>query len=490
MMRTALALPALVVLFGATRAPQLVPGGGPWTAPEILHLRGTVDRLLRAPVLRGAQVGFIAIDTQRHTLLYARNADQEFMPASNFKLLVGSTALHRLGPNFSYMTTVAADAPQRSGIENGNIYLRGGGDALLSVADLRQAAATVAADGIHEVTGSVVTDASHFDAQRYGYGWSWDDLPYYYAPVITALELEDGVARVQIEQPSAIGSAPRVNVAPESTAFTVDDDLRAGPPGSANTIDVARPWNLPETIQLHGSYPLGDRSGGSFFVAVPDPESLAGDVFLKALESSGVTVANGVTRGKIAARPVVLWSHASLLMPQLLARFWYPSDNLMGELLLKELGVLGAGEPGTDEHGAAVERQFLRSVGVDPGTVTIADGSGLSQYDRITPRDLLAILEYDWRAPYREVVLDALPVAGVRGTLRRSFLGTSAEYHVFAKTGSISHVRTISGFIQTRTHGVVTFSLLVNQWMGEQQRGGASALARLRGAILSTIAQQ
>jgi D-alanyl-D-alanine carboxypeptidase/D-alanyl-D-alanine-endopeptidase (penicillin-binding protein 4) len=159
-------------------------------------------------------------------------------------------------------------------------------------------------------------------------------------------------------------------------------------------------------------------------------------------------------------------------------------------LFLKELGVVQAGEPGTDDHGIVLEQNFLRSIGVDPDTVTIADGSGLSQYDRITPADLVAILQYDWNSPNRDVVLDALPVSGVRGTLTHSYIGTPAERAVFAKTGSISHVRTISGFVRTRTHGAVTFSLLINQWMGEQQPKGAADLAKVRGDLFSQLAIQ
>jgi D-alanyl-D-alanine carboxypeptidase/D-alanyl-D-alanine-endopeptidase (penicillin-binding protein 4) len=186
----------------------------------------------------------------------------------------------------------------------------------------------------------------------------------------------------------------------------------------------------------------------------------------------------------------VLWRHESDKFPQLLAEFWYPSDNLMGELFLKELGVVQAGEPGSDDKGRLLEQAFLRSIGIDPNTVTIADGSGLSQYDRITPRDLLTILQADWNSPYRQIVLNALPVSGVRGTLENSYLHTPAEYQVFAKTGSISHVRTISGFVKTKTHGPVTFSFLINQWMGEDQPGGAAALAKVRAAVFSEFAQQ
>jgi D-alanyl-D-alanine carboxypeptidase/D-alanyl-D-alanine-endopeptidase (penicillin-binding protein 4) len=162
----------------------------------------------------------------------------------------------------------------------------------------------------------------------------------------------------------------------------------------------------------------------------------------------------------------------------------------MGELFLKELGVVQGGEPGTDANGRILEQAYLKSIGIDPFTVTISDGSGLSQYDRITPRDLLTILQADWNSPNRDVVLDALPVSGVRGTLKSAYLKTPAERAVFAKTGSISHVRTISGYVITKTHGPVTFSFMVNQWMDEDQPGGAGRLAKVRADLFSHIAVQ
>ncbi|HEY9085621.1 MAG TPA: D-alanyl-D-alanine carboxypeptidase/D-alanyl-D-alanine-endopeptidase [Candidatus Tyrphobacter sp.] len=467
-----------------------MPDGAPWTTAQIARLRHGIDALLRAPTLRGAQIGFLAIDATRAIVLYSRNADEEFMPASNFKLLAGSAALRRLGINFAYVTTVLADAAPSGGVLDGNLYLRGGGDSLLGAADLDAAAAAVAAAGVTRVTGSVVTDASHDDRQRLGYGWSWDDLPYYYAPVVTALELEDGVVHVRMIPGSAAGTPVVLRVTPESSAFTIDDRLRTGPRGSHDTSDIVRPWDEPRTIRLTGNYPLGARESGDLEPSVPDPESYAGDVFARALAARGVAVSGGVRSGRTPARPITLWSHDSLAMPKLLARFWYPSDNLMGELLLKELGVMRFGEPGTDAHGAIVERQYLRSIGVDPDTVSIADGSGLSQYDRITPRDLVAILQSDWRGPDRDVVIDALPLSGVRGTLRRAYIGTPAERRVYAKTGSISHVRTISGFVVTRTHGVITFSLLINQWVDEDRRRGSVQLAKVRAAIFSLMATQ
>src|SRR5579884_2174209 len=474
-MHSVLAFLLATVIFGspspspapsATPAPPRspAPGGAPWTARQIARLRSSIDALLRAPTLRGAQIGFIATDTVRGTVVFSKNADLDFMPASNFKLLVGSAALQRLGTNFAYVTQVGADTPVNGGVIRGNVYLHGGGDALLTANDLDAAAASLASQGVRRIEGDIVTDASHFDSQRYGYGWSWDDLPYYYAPVITALELEDGTVHMTFAPGPAAGSPAILRVWPQSSSYTIDDQLVTGPDAS--------------------------KESGEVSPSVPDPESYAGDVLERALSARGITIAGKLRSGKMPAAATILWSHDSEKMPQLLADFWYPSDNLMGELFLKELGVAQAGEPGTDDHGAALEKTFLRSIGVDPATVTIGDGSGLSQYDRITPRDLLKILQADWNGPNRQVVLNALPVSGVRGTLSKSYVGTPAERVVFAKTGSISHVRTISGFVQTRTHGPVTFSLLINQWMGEDQPSGSADLAKVRAAIFSQIAIQ
>ena len=467
------------------------PGGVPWKASQIASLQRAIAKQLALPTLRGAEVGLIAIDTVRKTPIFSRNADQEFMPASNFKLLVGSTALTILGTGFSYVTTAGADAPPAAdGTIAGNVYLQGGGDALLSAKDLDDAAAALAAQNVRHVTGAVITDATRYDSVRYGYGWSWDDLPYYYAPVVTALELEDGVVHVYFSPGPAAGQPAVLRVTPQSGAFTVDDRLITGAPKSKDTSEIVRPWNRPTTIAITGSYPLDAKESGDVHPAVPDPESYAGDVFARALAAHGITVDGGVRSGAMPESATILWNKHSEPMPQLLADFWYPSDNLMGEMFLKELGFRLKGAPGTDENGRVLEEGFLKGAGIDPTTVSITDGSGLSQYDRITPRDLLLILQSDWNGPNRDVVLDALPVAGVRGTLRNSYRGTAAEKNVFAKTGSISHVRTISGFVRTKTHGPVTFSFLVNQWMGEDQKNGAADLAKLRGAVLAAIASQ
>ena len=440
------------------------PGGAAWTPAQTAALTARIEPFFQAATLRGAQIGFLAVDTMRGKTLNQRNPDQEFIPASNFKLIVGSTALEKLGPAFAFRTQVLRDGT--------TLYLRGGGDPLLSIAELQSAARTSADATI----GNVVTDISYFEPQGYLPGWAWDDFPYYYSPLIGALELEEGVVHVTLTPGAAVGEPVQLRVWPQTSVFTIENSMRTGPRGSKDTSDIARPFDRPNTIVLTGSYPLGAKESDDIVPAVPDPERYTGDVFLNDLKANGAIVNGVLEDGITPATATVVWTLDGERFPQLLRDFWYHSDNLIGETLLRELGVAQAGTPGTAAHGAEAEIAFLRRAGIDPATVTIADGSGLSQYNRITPRDFVKILQYDWNGPHRAIVLRALPV--------------SVGGNVYAKTGSFNHTRTLSGFVRTRTHGPVTFSLLVNQWMGGQYPSGNDDLDRVRNGILSAIAQQ
>ena len=168
----------------------------------------------------------------------------------------------------------------------------------------------------------------------------------------------------------------------------------------------------------------------------------------------------------------------------MLGDLWLPSDNILAEQLLRALGAPAGELQGPSEAGIAWEKTWLKKLGVDTAAIAIEDGSGLSTYDRITPHDLVTILKYDWDGPNRELVLDDLPIAGVRGTLTSAYTGTAAEQHVFAKTGTVSHVSTLAGYAANAKHGAVIFAFQVDDWIGE-----AAALRELRGRVLSHFVQ-
>jgi D-alanyl-D-alanine carboxypeptidase/D-alanyl-D-alanine-endopeptidase (penicillin-binding protein 4) len=215
-------------------------------------------------------------------------------------------------------------------------------------------------------------------------------------------------------------------------------------------------------------------------------------IALHALQAAGITpfwvsgVAGPVelSDGALEVQPGsrLVWTHAGEPLSDLLADMWWPSDNLVAEQLVRAIGRRSSSLPGATERGVAQERAWLARLGIDPGSVTIVDGSGLSSYDRLTPRALTAILQADWNGPLRDTILDDLPLAGVRGTLAKSFIGTSAAGRTFAKTGSVNHTRGLAGYLATLHHGALTFAWSVDDWMGTD-----ADLATLRGQVLARL---
>jgi D-alanyl-D-alanine carboxypeptidase/D-alanyl-D-alanine-endopeptidase (penicillin-binding protein 4) len=455
-----------------------------WTAGEIASARHAIDTALAAATLNGAHVGVLAVDAGTGEVLYDRNAGDAFTPASTFKLLVGSAALARLGPAFTFVTEVDAS-------EN-TLVLRGGGDARLSAQDVGMAAQAVAATGAKHFD-SLVGDATRYYAERYPGGWSIDDLPYDYAAIPSALSLEENVVHAGVAPGDAAGSSTALFTVPVTGVITIKNTTTTGARGSEDTTDVVRPWDQPEVIQLVGSVPLGVKVSDDLKPAVPDPPAYALDVFRLDLIQDGIDIGTS-TQAQYARPPATttIWKHASEPLSKTLGLMWQPSDNLIAEQLLLELGASSPtaaterAKIGTRGSGYKVEQAWLQSIGVDPHTVTIFDGSGLSEYDRITPNALVAILKFDWASANRRIVLDALPVAGVRGTLKSSFGGTPLAGNVFAKTGTINHARTLAGYLMTPHHGTVAFALMINDWMDASPNASELA-AKAQAAVLEAL---
>jgi D-alanyl-D-alanine carboxypeptidase/D-alanyl-D-alanine-endopeptidase (penicillin-binding protein 4) len=457
-----------------------------WTPGDLANARHAIETALTAPTLRGAHVGLLAVDAGTGEVLYEHNASDDFTPASTFKLLVGSAALARLGPAFTFVTEV--DASETA------LVLRGGGDARLSAQDLGLAAQAVAATGAKHFD-TLTGDATRYDADRYPGGWSIDDLPYDYAAIPSALSLEENVVHAAVVPGDAAGSSTGLVTAPVTDVLTIKNDTTTGARGSEDTTDVVRPWDRPATIELVGSVPLGVKISDDLAPAVPDPPAYALDVFRLDLIQDGIDIGT-TTQAQYAPSPATttIWKHPSDPLSKTLGLFWQPSDNLIAEQLLLELGASSPtaaadrAKIGTRAGGYKVERAWLQSIGVDPHTVTIFDGSGLSEYDRITPNALVAILKYDWTGLNRQTVLDALPLAGVRGTLKASFAGTPLAGNVYAKTGTINHARTLAGYLKTPHHGTIAFALMINDWM-DASPNASESVAKAQAAVLNALHQ-
>jgi D-alanyl-D-alanine carboxypeptidase/D-alanyl-D-alanine-endopeptidase (penicillin-binding protein 4) len=480
--------------------PKPAASGAPWTASEVRALDADLDALIaRSPTLRGTHVGAI-VETPDGRPLYVHRADDAVQPASTLKLIVGSTALDRLGPAHRFTTTLERDPPATPGGRD-RLVLRGGGDPFFGAADLAAAADAAQRAGVAGPVDLVIDTSHVVPADRRAPGWVVDDELQDYAMIVNGLPYEQNVLAAWLDPAPVIGAPPALRLTPPFQPAAVPAGTCPGGPtalsftntavtvaaGSEATADVV-PGRCGDVVVV-GTAPQGGPT--SLAIAVDAPEVLARAAFVDALGRRGITVVPpapssdpipGVSDLPIPVAGTTIWSHDGEPLADLLADFWLPSNNLVGEELLHELDASINHRPASIDGAVPIERAWLRGIGVDPDALTIADGSGLSQYDRVTPRILATILAHDWNGPYRDIVLDALPIAGVRGDLRRFARGTPAEARVFAKTGSMLHIRGLAGYAASRAHGATIFVLSIDDWMGED-----ADLAAFRAAFCSRI---
>jgi D-alanyl-D-alanine carboxypeptidase/D-alanyl-D-alanine-endopeptidase (penicillin-binding protein 4) len=446
------------------------------------NLARRLNRLLDAPPFDRASWGVVVSDTTGR-VLYERNADRLFVPASNAKLVVTATALALLPVDYRIVTSVYGTGPLINGALHGDLVVYGRGDPMYSqhcyradtlsagVCDsmwtrMEQLADSIVARGVRQVDGSLVGDGSYFEDPLVNGDWSGYDLNWWYAAPVSGLGFNDNSLNIAWHPGVKVGMPAVVHFEPDLQNFEFENRTRTVDSSGPTTIDFFR---VPGTMRLwaEGNVSVSN-SGRTEYFAVPDPNLFFVQALRASLARRGVAIA-GPNRGttdsmayhdprtnpalaQIASRPL-----SDLLYPILNS-----SQNWFAETLLKLLG-RERGPGGSWDGGLAVERAFLKdSVKVDTMAFTLADGSGLSSSNLVTPRAFVQILRYVRQHPSHAAFLRALPRAGQPGSLKDRFAGTAVEGRVQAKTGSINHVNSLSGFVQQPNGRTMIFAIVAN----------------------------
>jgi len=401
-------------------------------------------------------------------------------------------AADRLGWDFKYETRLEAAGTIEDGTLHGDLVVVGGGDPSISSQDFGPAplfnewAAKLSQAGIRRVDGRLIGDDNFFDDEGLGAGWAWDYLSAGYAAPSGALSYNENVAVIRAWPGKSAGEGVRVDLSPPGHLLEVRNELITGGAGSAANIDLLR---LPGSSHLtvRGSVP----AGGNVVVrtaAIDNPTRFFIEGLRLALAARGVSARNGAWDIDDLAEPPpssgrrLIASRQSLPLSALAGYFLKVSQNFYGETILKTLGRVAAGA-GTIEAGRKVIRDTLASWGVPSDAFVMYDGSGLSRYDYVTADSIVSILEHVWRDErLRGPFLAALPVAGHDGTLDTRMKGTILDARVQAKTGMISNVRSLSGFLETKSGERIVFSMIANHFTAPSEQIDAvveKALARL-----------
>ncbi|MGK7875083.1 MAG: D-alanyl-D-alanine carboxypeptidase/D-alanyl-D-alanine-endopeptidase [Xenococcaceae cyanobacterium] len=392
--------------------------------------------------------------TSEHTL-YALDAERYFIPASNLKLLTTAAALRELGAQFRIRTSVygTGTIPNLT-----SLRLVGRGDPSLTTVQLKDLAQQLKRQGVRRISQLIVED-SYFKELGINPTWEWEDIYYYYAVSVNSLILNENAVILTL-LPQQLGQSVQLNWSDPIAArqWRVKNQGITAPEGIPYGVEINGVLGQP-VLKIKGELAI-DSEPDIWGLAVVDPANYFLESFRRILLAEGIAVTQGfvTTSPQEIQLEVELAAVESSPLAVLLQKTNQESNNLFAETLMQILG-----SESTTETGLDVIKKSLTELGVDPESYILADGSGLSRHNLVSPEAVVQTLRLMAKIPEAEIYRESLPIAGVSGTLRRRFQDTPLQGNLQAKTGTLTGVSALSGYLDVPDYQPLVFSIMVNQ---------------------------
>jgi D-alanyl-D-alanine carboxypeptidase/D-alanyl-D-alanine-endopeptidase (penicillin-binding protein 4) len=446
-----------------------------------------VDVALSNPAASKGEWGLLIADAATGETLYALNEDKYFVPASNMKLFTTALALSKLGVDYKFQTTLETRGTiSEDGTLSGDLFLVGRGDPNLSNRKfpfnlkeefdgppekvLAELADKLVAKGVKQIKGDVVGDDSYFPREPYPDGWEIGDMVWEYGAAISAIVLDDNTATLTLTPGILAGDAVKAEIAPATPDFYVENNVVTSAAEVKSDITLTREPGA-QLVVVRGTLPANS-APRKLTLGIHEPALHAAAVFQKVLTDRGVKIIGNPRAVHIPETPTdttpraILAEHISIPLGDSVKLVNKISQNLHTEMLLRT-AARQSGIWDKPEDLMKFPVDFYAAAGIAPDDVIQTDGSGLSRHDLVTPRALVALLKYAQTEPWFSAYFASLPVAGVDGTLEDRMRDTIAAGRIHAKTGSVEHVRTRSGFAETPGGRTLIFSFLSNNQGGK-----------------------
>ena len=448
-----------------------------------------IDQLIEKSDSGKARWGLFVVSLKDGQVLFARDADKLFTPASNMKMYTTAVALDLLGSDYRWRTSVYASTPPTGeGVIDGDLILYGRGAPDLDSTDGEGVAALadqLQRRGVRRVRGNIIGDESYFRGEMYGVGWQWNDLQWYYGAQPSALSIDENAVEVTLGPGNKPAGPASVTITPNDNRLQVTNNATTGERDAATTVGIKRSLSANEVV-VWGQFPITGRAY-SAFLSIHDPALRAAVVFKQLLSARGIQVDGGVESRDFrmpeskqfeVQKGIELANIESATLGEIVHRTNKQSDNLYAELILRTLGKqksTSAPDPdarrnatrGDDEAGVAVVKKWLTDHSIDATSIAIHDGSGLSRLDLITPESAGRLLSIASQASWYQVFYDSLPIAGRDGTLQGRL--TNANGRIVAKTGSLTYDHSLSGYAKTPSGNILAFSIICNDATGQSR---------------------
>lgn len=449
-------------------------------------LAAQIDELIAQPRFAAASWGIAVVSLDSGHTLYAHRADQLLQPASTAKLFTAALSLSELGTDYRIPTRLLAAGRLANGRLNGPLILYGMGDPTLGTGAstdwAEQLASQAAARGLRFVRGDLIADDSYFAGPSFGSGWEAGDLQSWFAVPSSALSVQENVVKVSLLPGIAAGRPARLTFDPADASFTLAGEMLTTRPRTPNDINLYR---APGETTLHafGSIALGTPAQ-HFRLAMVDPALQAGTQLRQALQRHGIHLTGRLRVVHWPQVDAIPQTGASLLgevlsppLRDVLQAGLKRSQNLYLQNLLLLAGarapITTTGFKSTESRGIEALQRLLVQIGIPPSSSLIDEGTGLSRRDLVTPNAMARLLSYLAAQPYAEMLRQALPIAGVDGTLIGHMRRTAAEDNVHAKTGSMAYVHCLAGYVTTAAGERLAFAIMLNNYQRQDDAPSA-----------------
>ncbi|MDR3628518.1 MAG: D-alanyl-D-alanine carboxypeptidase/D-alanyl-D-alanine-endopeptidase [Ignavibacteriaceae bacterium] len=425
-----------------------------------------IDSLLAGSFFDTTQISVDVYDLTSKINLYRRNEKYLLRPASNMKILTTSAALVFLGPDYNFTTSLYYTGEIKNEILYGDIYVVGGCDPDFTTKDLDLFASVIKAAGISEIRGNLIGDVSMMDSLNWGKGWMWDDDCAY----LTPLDINANSIGV-IVKPGIIGQKAIIKLIPQTDFIEFNNSAVTVPADKPGTFTIDKDWlNHKNLITLKGSVSakiIPDSLQDTIYIKIHEPEKYFLTLFRETLRKRGVNISGD---NYIAFMPLYSKNLFSLKRKfrGVINNLNKESYNLGAEMTLRALAVQYAGKPATAYKGVRMIDSLITLTGLNPKSYRIVDGSGISHYNLVSTQLLLEVLKYMYfqKPELCKILYKSFPVAGTDGTLSNRMKDSPAQNRVNAKTGTLSGVSSLSGYITADNGHLLAFSIILQGFTG------------------------
>lgn len=421
-------------------------------------LKTKLDNVLKNKFFETCLVSVQVEDLTKNKTLYKKNEKYLLRPASNMKVITSSSGLVYLGPDYEFKTDLYYDGYISNDTLNGNVFVVGGCDPDFITQDLYTFVDAIKNINVSVINGNIFGDVSFKDSLYWGKGWMWDDDPSSDAPYLSALNINDNCVEVEYNGKEKIYSINPKTSFVEVQRIETDDEL---------VID--RNWlERKNEILIMGK---DDSKNYSVKVNVLNPELYFLKVFSEVLDSNQITVLGKLETKNLSGNEILLTS-LTRKYSDIIINLNKESDNLSAEMTLLALAEKYYGKPANAKNGINIINKMIEEIGLNQKEYRMVDGSGVSHYNVVSAELLVSVLKYiyDKKPELYEILYDSFPIAGVDGTLERRMEKSLAKNNVHAKTGTLTGVSTLSGYLTNKKNHTIAFSILMQNYIGSSKQ--------------------